>query len=122
MFFFSIIFHRFSVAFIYLYYFLNPYFVSNFSSRVIKSPAEIEVLRYVARITSDAHKKIMQCVRPGHYEYHAEAEFLGYTYYVGGCRHVSYTCICGTGDNSAILHYGHAGAPNNKLIKDGDMW
>lgn len=34
---------------------------------------------------------------------------------------MSYTCICGTGHNGSILHYGHAGAPNDKLIQDGDM-
>jgi Xaa-Pro dipeptidase len=27
---------------------------------VIKSPAEIEVLRYVAKVSSDAHKKVMK--------------------------------------------------------------
>ncbi len=35
--------------------------------------------------------------------------------------HASYTCICGSGENSAILHYGHAGAPNEKVITDGEM-
>ena len=34
---------------------------------------------------------------------------------------MSYTCICGSGINSATLHYGHAGAPNDKEINDGDM-
>lgn len=59
--------------------------------------------------------------RPGVYEYQAEAVFLEHAYCVGGCRHVSYTCICGTGTNSAVLHYGHAGAPNEKEIRDNDM-
>lgn len=27
-----------------------------------------------------------------------------------------------SGHNCATLHYGHAGAPNDKLICDGDMW
>lgn len=89
--------------------------------RVIKSPAEIAVLRYVAKISSEAHKAVMTLMKPGLYEYQGEAEFLRHCYFVGGCRHVSYTCICGSGDNSAVLHYGHAAAPNNKQIKDGDM-
>ncbi|KAL6265643.1 hypothetical protein P5V15_002436 [Pogonomyrmex californicus] len=89
--------------------------------RVIKSPQEIEVLRYVCKISSEAHKTVMRSVRPGIPEYKAEAWFLHYVYAMGGCRHVSYTCICGSGHNSSILHYGHAGAPNNKVIRDGDM-
>lgn len=91
--------------------------------RVIKSPEEIEVLRYVAKVSSDAHKKVMRMpfLKQKHYEYQAEAVFLANTYYVGGCRHCSYTCICGVGNNSAILHYGHAAAPNDREIKDGDM-
>ena len=32
-------------------------------------------------------------------------------------RHVSYTCICGTGRSGAVLHYGHAGAPNDQVVK-----
>jgi Xaa-Pro dipeptidase len=91
--------------------------------RVIKSQAEIEVLRYVAKVSSDAHKKVMRLpfMKSKHYEYQAEAVFLAHSYYVGGCRHMSYTCICGVGNNSAILHYGHAGAPNDREIKDGEM-
>lgn len=91
--------------------------------RVIKSPEEIEVLRYVAKVSSDAHKKVMRMpfLEKKHYEYQAEAVFLAHSYYVGGCRHMSYTCICGVGNNSAILHYGHAGAPNNREINNGDM-
>lgn len=91
--------------------------------RVIKSPEEIEVLRYVAKVSSDAHKKVMRMpfLKGKHYEYQAEAVFLAHSYYVGGCRQMSYTCICGVGNNSAILHYGHAGAPNNREINDGDM-
>lgn len=54
-------------------------------------------------------------------EYQAEAQFLYHSYSVGGCRHASYTCIAGSGENGAILHYGHAAAPNDKRIHDGDM-
>ncbi|XP_067636716.1 xaa-Pro dipeptidase [Eurosta solidaginis] len=89
--------------------------------RVIKSPEEIEVLRYVAKVSSDAHIRVMQFMRPGRYEYEGEAVFLHHAYAVGGCRHASYTCICGSGVNSAVLHYGHAGAPNDGPVRDGDM-
>ncbi|TMW49509.1 hypothetical protein DOY81_005399 [Sarcophaga bullata] len=89
--------------------------------RVIKSPEEIEVLRYVAKVSSDAHIKVMKFMRPGRSEYEGESVFLHHSYSVGGCRHTSYTCICGSGVNSAVLHYGHAAAPNDRAVQDGDM-
>lgn len=91
--------------------------------RVFKSPEEIAVLRYVARVTSEAHKKVMRIpfLKTKTYEYQAEAVFLAHTYYVGGCRHCSYTCVCGVGSNAAVLHYGHAAAPNNREVRNGDM-
>lgn len=89
---------------------------------MIKSLEEIEVLRYVIKISCDAHKYVMRSVVPGIPEYKAESWFLDYVYREGGCRHVSYTCICGSGSNASILHYGHAGAPNNKVIKPTDLW
>uniref|UniRef100_A0A3Q1HKD0 Xaa-Pro dipeptidase n=1 Tax=Anabas testudineus TaxID=64144 RepID=A0A3Q1HKD0_ANATE len=52
---------------------------------------------------------------------YSDSLFQHYCYTKGGMRHTSYTCICGTGHNSSVLHYGHAGAPNDKTIMDGDM-
>lgn len=31
-------------------------------------------------------------------------------------------CALYSGENAAVLHYGHAGAPNDRTIKDGDIW
>uniref|UniRef100_A0A7N8XYL0 Xaa-Pro dipeptidase n=1 Tax=Mastacembelus armatus TaxID=205130 RepID=A0A7N8XYL0_9TELE len=90
-------------------------------SRLIKTDMELEVLRYTNRISSEAHKMVMKHVKPGQKEYEMESLFQHYCYTKGGMRHTSYTCICGTGNNSSVLHYGHAGAPNDKTIQDGDM-
>lgn len=82
----------------------------------------MEVVRYVVEVSSEAHRKVMRMAKPGKSEYQCESEFLHHCYSVGGCRHVSYTCICGAGVNGAILHYGHAAAPNSSFIKNGDLW
>ncbi|KAH7720786.1 Protein K12C11.1 [Aphelenchoides avenae] len=66
--------------------------------RVFKTDLELDVLRYATKIASDAHKAVMRHVKPGMYEYQLES-----------------------GYNSSVLHYGHEGAPNDKLINDGDM-
>ena len=89
--------------------------------RVVKSQAEISLLRYVNQVSSRAHKAVMRAVRPGMKEYQLESLFQHVCYQEGGCRHVSYTCIAATGCNAAVLHYGHAGAPNDRVIEEGDM-
>lgn len=89
--------------------------------RVLKTEYELEVMQYVIGVSSAAHRRVMRMAKPGIKEFQCEADFLQYTYGVGGCRHVSYTCICASGSNSSILHYGHAAAPNDRVIKDKDI-
>jgi len=91
--------------------------------RVIKTEMELEVLRYVSKVSSAAHMHVMRQIKAGKItrEYQAEAEFMNYSYSNGGCRHVSYTCICGAGSSGAVLHYGHAGAPNDQAVQTTDM-
>nr|XP_014428718.2 2'-5'-oligoadenylate synthase 1-like [Pelodiscus sinensis] len=36
--------------------------------------------------------------------------------------YLQYQCFKASGNNSSVLHYGHAGAPNDKTIDDGDLW
>lgn len=89
--------------------------------RVFKTDKEMEVMRYASKIASEAHRATMKAIRAGLYEYQMESVFRHTSYYHGGCRHLAYTCIAASGCNGCILHYGHANAPNEKLIKDGDM-
>ncbi|KAK3281974.1 hypothetical protein CYMTET_10270 [Cymbomonas tetramitiformis] len=89
--------------------------------RVHKSASELEVMAYVNRISSAAHVEVMRACKPGMMEYQLESLFQHEVYSKGGCRHVAYTSICASGENSAVLHYGHAGAPNNRCMQEGDL-
>lgn len=89
--------------------------------RVIKTNLELDVMRYVAKASSEAHRKVMRFAKAGKTEYQCESEFLNHCYGARGCRHVSYGCVCASGPNGAVLHYGHAAAPNDRVIRDSDM-
>ncbi|KAL7096792.1 hypothetical protein ACP275_10G102000 [Erythranthe tilingii] len=89
--------------------------------RVLKSALELALIQFANDISSEAHVEVMRKTKVGMKEYQLESLFLHHTYMYGGCRHCSYTCICATGDSSAVLHYGHAAAPNDKTLEDGDM-
>jgi Xaa-Pro dipeptidase len=98
---------------------LHPHLVE---CRVIKSEKELELLRWINHLSSMAHIKVMQTIQPGMMEFHAETTFLHECYSKGGARFHAYTCICGSGHNASALHYGHAGAPNDKHLNDGDIF
>ena len=89
--------------------------------RAIKTKREVAVLKQVCELSCRAHAQVMREVKPGMFEYQLESIFLHYAYFCGGCRHTSYTSICGCGPNGATLHYGHAGAPNERQVRNGDM-
>lgn len=91
------------------------------TSRVTKSAYEIEVMEYCAWVASNAHVEVMRSTHPGLNEYELEAKFLYEIYRKGGCRRCAYTSICACGPNGAVLHYGHAGAPNDRLLLESDM-
>jgi Xaa-Pro dipeptidase len=88
--------------------------------RVHKSPLELALLEHVAQISSFAHAYVMRNIQPGLHEYQCESLFKHYAYFNYGSRLVSYTSICGCGPNAAVLHYGHAGEPNSRLIGEDD--
>lgn len=90
-------------------------------ARVTKSADEVEVMRYVANVASNAHVEVMRSIKNCTFEYELEAKFLYEIYRNGGCRKCAYTSICACGPNSAVLHYGHAGAPNDRELNSTDI-
>ncbi|NWQ66795.1 PEPD dipeptidase, partial [Neopipo cinnamomea] len=88
--------------------------------RVIKTDMELEVLRYTNFFFFFFYKEVMEDFKLLNI-HNLQSLFQHYCYTRGGMRHTSYTCICGSGENSSVLHYGHAGAPNDRTIEDGDL-
>lgn len=84
--------------------------------RLIKSPAELALMRKAAEISADAHIRAMQFCKPGINEYQLEAE-LAHEFQRNGARFAAYNSIVGSGENSCILHY----CTNNQVIKNGDI-
>jgi len=84
--------------------------------RLFKSKQEIDVMKYAAKVTADAHERIMKESEPGLYEYELEAE-LNHTFMRGGARSAAYPSIVGSGNNANILHY----IENDQVMKSGDL-
>jgi len=84
--------------------------------RLIKSAAELRIMRKAARISAAAHRRVMRVSRPGRWEYELEAEFIHACAARGG-RFQAYPPIVGSGPNACVLHY----VDNRHQLRDGDL-
>lgn len=84
--------------------------------RLIKSAEEIATLRRAAEISAAAHRRAMQQVRPGRYEYEIEAELL-HEFRRQGAQSPAYSSIVAGGANACVLHY----VENSAGLRDGDL-
>ena len=84
--------------------------------RLIKSPAEIEIMQKAADISAAAHCRAMKTAKPGCFEYQLEAELL-HEFTREGSRWPAYPSIVGGGENACILHYTN----NDMPIEDGGL-
>ena len=84
--------------------------------RLYKSRSEIKAMREAARISAQAHRRVMRACRPGIMEYELEAEFI-HECSVRGAREQAYPPIVGTGANACVLHYND----NQDQLADGDL-
>lgn len=84
--------------------------------RVVKSPAEIEVLKKAGAINTLAHKRAMQMCTPGMTELQLFSE-LNYVYGQHNCLDLAYDPIVAGGKNACTLHY----LAGTKTLDDGDL-
>jgi len=84
--------------------------------RLIKSPAEQEMMRAAAQISADAHVRAMQSCQPGVMEYQLDAH-IQHHFAMNGAPQAAYPSIIGGGENACILHY----INNNQVLCDGDL-
>lgn len=84
--------------------------------RLIKGIDELQIMQRAADISTQAHRRAMQAIRPGMREYEIEAELL-YTFHRHGARAPAYTSIVAGGANACVLHY----VENDDELKSGDL-
>ncbi len=84
--------------------------------RLIKSEAELALMRHAAGISARAHRRAMLAARPGLAEYHLQAE-LEHEFRWHGGSGPAYASIVGGGANACVLHYIENDAP----LRDGEL-
>jgi Xaa-Pro aminopeptidase len=81
--------------------------------RQVKQLEEMELLRKAINISNDAHIELMRALQPGMSEYHAQA-IIEFEFRRHGAEYEGYPSICGSGENSCILHYSTNRRPMTK--------
>jgi Xaa-Pro dipeptidase len=85
--------------------------------RSIKTEWELDQMREASRVNNIAHRKVLEALKPGIYEYEIKAVF-DYHQIRHGLLIDAYNGIHASGPNSAILHY----TDNNRKMQDGDLF
>ncbi|BAY63493.1 metallopeptidase [Calothrix brevissima NIES-22] len=86
------------------------------SMRLIKSQAELELMRQAAAIATEAHSLARQVTAPGRYEYEIQAE-IEHIFRLRGAMGPAYPSIVASGVNACVLHY----IENDRQMQDGDL-
>jgi len=84
--------------------------------RLVKSQAELELMRQAAEISVEAHNYAQSIAQPGRYEYEIQAE-MERIFRLRGGMGPAYPSIVASGANACVLHY----IENNHLLQDNDL-
>jgi Xaa-Pro aminopeptidase len=86
------------------------------SMRLVKSEAELELMRQAATIAVEAHNRAIEFTAPGRYEYEIQAE-IEHTFKLRGGMGPAYPSIVAAGANACVLHY----IENNRQMQDKEL-
>jgi Xaa-Pro aminopeptidase len=84
--------------------------------RMVKSEAELVLLRKAIAISVEAHDAAREMAKPGRYEHEIQAE-MEYIFRKNGAQGPAYPSIVASGPNACILHY----TSNSAQLQDGDL-
>lgn len=84
--------------------------------RLVKSPAELQLMRKAAEISVKAHIQAQEFAQPGRYEYEIQAE-MEHLFRLQGGNGFAYPSIVASGANSCILHY----IENDRQLQENDV-
>ncbi|XP_047526188.1 xaa-Pro aminopeptidase 3-like [Pieris napi] len=84
--------------------------------RVVKSPAEVELMKETCYIGSQSVNMAMACTKPGISE-HAVSSVFEYTCRMSGAEHGAFPPVVAGGPRATHIHY----VANNQLLKKEDM-
>jgi Xaa-Pro aminopeptidase len=84
--------------------------------RMIKSEAEIELIKKAIQITDKAFRRVLKFTKPKVMEYQIQAE-MEHEFAFNGANGSAYQPIVASGENSCVLHY----TENDKECRDGDV-
>jgi Xaa-Pro aminopeptidase len=84
--------------------------------RMVKSDAELALMRRAIAISVEAHNVAREMAQPGRYEYEIQAE-MDYIFRKNGAQGPAYPSIVASGENACILHY----TTNNRQMQDGEL-
>lgn len=84
--------------------------------RLLKSEAEIKLIKKAVEITKDAHIKAMGFKKQNKFEYQLQAE-IEHTFKSCGAYSDAYTTIVAGGNNANTLHY----ISNNHILSNDDL-
>jgi Xaa-Pro aminopeptidase len=84
--------------------------------RMVKSEAELDLMRRAIAISVEAHAVAREMAQPGRYEYEIQSE-MEYIFRKNGAQGPAYPTIVASGENACILHY----TTNNRQMQDGEL-